>query len=175
MSDIVDMQVQKQDVANIEEMRIGNRVQIIRVFVGGGDEYILLSGNDITLIDRFITAGDDLEALAEDLAKKEEAIEEKDHKQMAELRLEFSQKATEIMDAALGDGTTSKFFGDVINVIPDFCPDIESFMDFWDALIPVIEKLSNHKVKLKELASRERMNKYKPKDHKKPQRKSAQK
>lgn len=171
MRDIVNMQVQKTEEAKIEEMRIDNRVQITKVFIGGSDEYILLSGNDISLIDRFVTAGDDLEALAEELAKEENAVEEKDHKQNASLRLKFSQKATEIMDAALGDGSTKKFFGDVYNVIPDFCPDIEAFMDFWDALIPVIEKLSDHKVKLEKLASRKRMGKYQPQDHQKPAKK----
>lgn len=165
MSDIVNMQVAKPEGANIEEMRIDNRVHITKLFLGGGDEYILLSGNDISLIDRFVTAGDDLEKLAEGLAKKEEEIGEKDHKKNATLRIEFSEKATEIMDKALGSGTTQKFFEDVFNVIPDFCPDVEAFMDFWDSLIPVIEKLSDHKVKLKELASRERMKKYQPQDH----------
>ena len=171
MSDIVDMQVTKQDAANIEEMRIDNRVHITKVFIGGGDEYILLSGNDISLIDRFVTAGDDLEKLAEGLAKKEEEIGEKDHKKNAELRLEFSEKATEIMDNVLGSGATKKFFGDVFNVIPDFCPDVEAFMDFWDSLIPVIEKLSDHKVKLKDLASQERMKKYQPQDHRRSDKK----
>lgn len=165
MSDIVTMQEVKPECTNIEEMRIDNRVQITKVLLGGGDEYIMLSGNDISLIDRFVTAGDDLEALAEDLAKKEEEIGEKDHKENAALRLEFSEKATEIMDSVLGSGATKKFFGDVFNIIPDFCPDVEAFMDFWDSLIPVIEKLSDHKVRLKELASRERMKKYQPQDH----------
>lgn len=71
----------------------------------------------------------------------------------------------------LGSGSTRKFFSDVYESIPDFMPDIEAFMDFWDSLIPVIEKLSDHKVKLEKLASRRRMEKYQPQDHKKPQRK----
>ena len=87
------------------------------------------------------------------------------------VRREFSEKATAIMDGVFGEGTTRKYFGDIYAVIPDFCPDLECFLDFWDSLIPVIERLSDHKVKLEKLASKQRMSKYQPQDHKKPQRK----
>lgn len=40
--------------------------------------------------------------------------------------------------------------------------------DFWDSLIPVIERLSDHKVKLEKLASKAHMDKYMPWDYKKP-------
>lgn len=43
--------------------------------------------------------------------------------------------------------------------------------DFWDSLIPVIERLSEHKIKLEKLASKKRMAKYQPQDHKKAQKK----
>ncbi|MCX4339996.1 MAG: hypothetical protein OSJ72_10165 [Lachnospiraceae bacterium] len=171
MSEIVEMQVTEEKAAGMEEMRIENRVMLTKVYVGSGNEFILLSGNDISMIDRFVAAGDDLEALVLDLEQKEKGIGEKEHRKMAELRLEFSQKATEIMDGVLGSGSTRKFFSDVYESIPDFMPDIEAFMDFWDSLIPVIEKLSDHKVKLEKLASRRRMERYQPQDHKKPQRK----
>ena len=70
------------------------------------------------------------------------------------------------MDSVFCEGTTRKFFGDVYAVIPDFRPDLECFLDFWDSLIPVIERLSEHKVKLEKLASKRRMAKYVPQDHK---------
>lgn len=168
MSEIVNMQGQKAETTVIEEMRIENRVQIIKLFMGNSNDFIMISGNDIALINRFIEAGDELETLALDMAKKEEEIGEKEHKKMSELRMEFSQKATEITDSILGNGTTRKFFGDVYENISDFCPDIEACEDFWDAMIPVIEKLSEHKIKLEKLASRRRMGKYQPQDHKKP-------
>lgn len=48
---------------------------------------------------------------------------------------------------------------------------MECFFDFWDSLIPVIERLSEHKIKLEKLASKKRMAKYQPQDHKKAQKK----
>ena len=162
----------KEEVKNknttTEEIRIDNRVMLTKVYVGGGDDYIVVSGNDISIIDRFLAAGEELEILSEELDKKESNIGEDDHKKEMEIRLEFSKKAAKIMDDVFGDGTTRKFFGDVYDVIPNFQPDAECFIDFWDSLIPVIERLSEHKVKLEKMASKQRMAKYVPQDHKRP-------
>lgn len=170
MAEIEEMKIEKTET---EEMRIDNRVQLTKVYVGGGDDYIVVSGNDISIIDRFIASGEELEALAEELDKKESEVGESDYKKEMDIRREFSEKATAIMDGVFGEGTTRKFFGDVYAVIPNFQPDAECFIDFWDSLIPVIERLSEHKIKLEKLASKQRMEKYHPQDHKKPQRKGA--
>lgn len=157
-----------------EEMRIGNRVTLTKVYVGGGDDFIVVSGNDISIIDRFLSAGEELEALGAELDKKGSELGAGDYKGEMEIHREFSEKATKIMDGVFGEGTTRKFFGDVYAVIPNFQPDLECFIDFWDSLIPVIERLSEHKVKLERLASKQRMAKYQPQDHKKPQRKGTE-
>ena len=163
-------------MAEIEEMNLGtnkndemkaeNRVWLTKVVFSGGDS-ITVSGNDIAIIDRFIDAGNELEKLVEEMEKKESEVKENDYKKEAEIHKEFSTKATEIMDNVFGEGTTRKFFGDVYAVIPNFQPDVECFMDFWDSLIPVIERLSEHKIKLEKLASKKRMSKYQPHDFKK--------
>lgn len=163
MADIEEMKIEKTEV---EEIRIDNRVTLTKVYVGGGDDFIVVSGNDISIIDRFLAAGEELEALADDLDKKGSEIGENDYKKEMEVRREFSEKAAEIMDGVFGEGTTRKFFGDVYEVIPNFQPDLECFFDFWDKLIPVIERLSEHKIKLEKLASKQRMAKYQPGDHK---------
>lgn len=168
MTDIEEVKIEKTEA---EEMRIENRVQLTKVYVGGGDDFIVVSGNDISIIDRFLAAGEELEALAAELDKKESEVSESDYKKEMDIRREFSEKATAIMDGVFGEGTTQKFFGDVYAVIPNFQPDAECFLDFWDKLIPVIERLSEHKIKLEKLASKQRMAKYQPQDHKKPQRK----
>lgn len=168
MANIEEVKIEK---TKAEEMRIDNRVTLTKVYVGGGDDFIVVSGNDISIIDRFLVAGEELEALAADLDKKEYETGENNRKKEMEIRREFSEKATEIMDGVFGKGTTKKFFGDVYEVIPNFQPDLECFLDFWDSLIPVIERLSEHKVKLEKLASKQRMSKYQPQDYKKPQRK----
>lgn len=166
MAEIEEMRIEN---TNTEEMRIDNRVQLIKVYIGGGDDFIVLSGNDISIIDRFLVAGEKLEALGKELDKKESETGENDYKKEMEMHREFSEKATEIMDNVFGEGATRKFFGDVYAAIPNFQPDAECFMDFWDSLIPVIERLADHKIKLEKLASKQRMAKYQPQDHKKPQ------
>lgn len=169
MSEIAKINEETQvDGTNREAVQVENRVWIMDVRFGNGEK-IAVSGNDISIIERFEVAGEDLEALADDLEKKES--EEKSAKEKIAQRREFSEKAAEIMDNVFGKGTTRKYFGDVYEAIPDFCPDVECFMDYWDSLIPVIERLSDHKVKLEKLASRRRMEKYQPQDHKKPVRK----
>lgn len=162
MEKIEEMKIEK----NQEEMRIDNRVQLTKVYVGGGDDFIVVSGNDISIIDRFLAAGNDLETLASEMEKKESETDVKDYQKQIDERKHFSDKATEIMDGVFGEGTTRKFFGDVYAEIPNFQPDLECFLDFWDSLIPVIERLSEHKIKLEKLASKQRMAKYQPQDHK---------
>lgn len=168
MAEIEEMKIEK---TKPEEMRIDNRVTLTKVYVGGGDDYIVVSGNDISIIDRFLAAGEELETLAAELDKKELEGGENDYKKEMEIRREFSEKAASIMDGVFGEGTTRKFFGDVYAVIPNFQPDAECFIDFWDSLIPVVERLAEHKIKLEKLESKQRMAKYQPQDHKKPQRK----
>lgn len=162
MAEIEEMNLE----TNREIMKAENHVWLMDVEFCNGDK-ITVSGNDISIIERFEAAREELEALADDMEKRE--TEEKTAKEKIAERREFSEKATEIMDGVFGEGTTRKYFGDVYEVIPDFCPDAECFMDYWNSLIPVIERLSNHKVKLEKLASKARIDKYMPQDHKKPQ------
>lgn len=154
--------------SNMEEIKAENRVQLTRVTFSNG-ECITVSGNDISIVERFKKAGDDLEVLADRTAEKDSKELSLDEK--IALRKEFSEEAEKIMDAALGKGTTRKYFGDVYEDIPEFKPDVECFFDFWDSLIPVIERLAEHKVRLEKLAGKKRMAKYQPQGHKKAQKK----
>lgn len=170
MAEIEEMRIEKSEN---EELRIENRVQLTKVYVGGGDDFIVVSGNDISIVDRFIVAGNRIISLANEMDKKIEAENGQEQKddfssisESIKIRKEFSEKATQEMDNVFGAGATRKFFGDVYAVIPEFMPDVECFMDFFDSLIPVIERMSEHKVKLEKLASQKRMSKYQPQDHK---------
>lgn len=156
---------------NIDEMRIENRVQLTKVYVGGGDDYITVSGNDLSMIDRFVVAGNRIVSLAQEMDAKiaefgntadnfEEAVE------CIRIRKDFAEKATQEMDMVFGAGATRKFFSDVYAEIPEFIPDAECFMDYFDSFIPVLEKMTEHKVTLEKMASRKRMAKYVPQDHK---------
>ena len=164
MAEVVEMNLETNKA---DEMKAENRVLLTNVTFSNGD-FITVSGNDISIIERFLDAGERLEALADEMEKKDAETGEKDYRKAIEERKQFSDNAAETMDGVFGEGTTRKFFGDVYNVIPNFQPDVECFMDFWDSLIPVIERLSEHKVKLEKLASKQRMAKYIPQDYKRP-------
>lgn len=159
---------------NIIEERIENRVQLTKVYLGSGDDYIVLSGNDISIFDKFLAAGDNIislsNAMEESIKEIKNKVTESDDQfsEASEIigeRKKFSEEAANIMDSVLGKDATKKFFGDVYKEIPDFLPDVECFLDFFDSLVPVIEKLSGHKEKLEKLANRQRMGKYKPQDY----------
>ncbi len=171
MAEIEEMKIEN---SKADEMKAENHVWLTKVTFSNG-EFITVSGNDISIFDRFVVAGEELEALANEMEESDADSDEKDYRKAIEERKHFSEKATEIMDGVFGEGTTRKFFGDVYAVIPNFQPDLEAFMDFWNSLIPVAERLADHKVKLEKLASKARMAKYQPQDHKKPQRRNTSK
>lgn len=182
MAEIEEIKVENEN-AKTEEIRINNRVTLTKVFFGTGDDFVVISGNDMSIVRRFLDARNKFASLADDLEAKETEIMEKykgeedgeisasDEDELYELYKTFADGAAKIIDGVFGEGKTRSFFGDVYEAIPDYIPSKESFEDFFDSLGPVINRLSEHKVKLEKLASEQRMAKYQPQDHKKPQRK----
>lgn len=176
MAEIEEMKMENTEV---EEIRIENRVTLTKVFFGKGNDYIVVSGNDASIYLKFVNARKQFLSLADNLENEELKIKEKykadeefseeDEERLLALYREFSEKSEKIMDGVFGDGTTRKFWGDVYEVIPDFIPKVEAWMDYFDSLIPVAERLSDHSERLEKLSSMRRMNKYMPQDHKRPQ------
>lgn len=162
----------------VEEIRIDNRVQLTKVYIGSGDDFIVVSGNDASIYIKFVNARKKFLSLADDLENKELKIKEKykdseneetsneDEEKLLQLYRSFSAESEKIMDSVFGEGTTKKFWGDVYKVIPDFVPKVEAWIDYFDALIPIAEKLSVHSERLEKLSSMRRMAKYQPQDHK---------
>lgn len=182
MAEIEEMKIEKTD-ENMDEMRLENRVQLTKVYFGSDDNFIVVSGNDASIYLKFVNARTKFLALADELDEKELSIREKykgktdeeisdeDLETILLLYKDFYKESEKIMDGVFGEGTTRKFWADVFAVIPDYVPTTEAWMDYFDALIPVVERMSDHTVKLEKLASSKRMAKYQPQDHKKPQRK----
>ncbi len=173
MAEIEEMKIEN---ANIEEMRVESRVTLTKVFFGKGNDFIVVSGNDASIYLKFVNARKQFLSLADDLENEElkikekykenEEVSEEDEERLLTLYKEFSNKSEKIMDGVFGEGTTRKFWGDVYEVIPDFIPKVEAWMDYFDSLIPVAERLSDHSDKLEKLSSMKRMAKYQPQDHK---------
>lgn len=175
MTEIEETKIEKTEV---EEMRLENRVQLTKVYFGSGDNFIVISGNDASIYIKFVRARRKFMELANNLDDKELAIREKykgksdvemsdeDEEKILELYKNLYEESKAIMDSVFGEGTTEKFWSDVFEVIPDFIPKTEAWEDYFDALIPVVEKMSNHSERLEKLSSMKRMGKYQPQDHK---------
>lgn len=92
MAEIEEMKIEN---GKNDEMKVENRVWLTKVTFSNGD-FIVVSGNDISIFDRFRVAGDELTALAEEMEKKESESGEMDYKKEIEERKYFSEKATAI-------------------------------------------------------------------------------
>lgn len=175
MAEIEETKIEKTEV---EEMQIDNRVQLTKVYFGSGDNFVVISGNDASIYMKFVKARRKFLELADELDSKELEIREKykgkadyeisdeDEERILELYKNLYEESKSIMDGVFGKGTTEKFWSDVFEVIPDFIPKVEAWMDYFDALIPVVEKMSDHSERLEKLSSMKRMGKYQPQDHK---------
>lgn len=164
MAEIEEMNLETEN-SKIEELKASNDVIITRVVFDNGS-CIYVSGNDASIIARFLKAGDELEELGKEEDKIKDEYSEKEYEEAIEIQMNISKRASEIMDGVFGEGTTDKYFGDVRELIPTFIPDIECFLGYWDVFIPLIERMMGHKEKL---ASKKRMAKYQPQDHKRKQ------
>lgn len=175
MAEIEEIKIEKTES---EEIRIDNRVQLTKVYFGSSDNFVVISGNDASIYMKFVKARRKFLELADELDNKELEIREKykgkadyeisdeDEEKILELYKNLYEESKSIMDDVFGKGTTEKFWSDVFEVIPDFIPKVEAWMDYFDALIPVVERMSDHSERLEKLSSMKRMAKYQPQDHK---------
>lgn len=147
-----------------------------------GDK-IQVSADDASLFDRFAKGYDKIAKMADEMPGKLEAVEKEfDGKEdsdipkavsMSRARVDFCEKAIGIIDEIFGEGTAKKSFRDGYETITDFLPDEDLFITFFEKMTPIMEDIFNRKLERQEKASKARMAKYQPQDHKKPQRKGA--
>ena len=146
-----------------------------------GDK-IQISADDASLFDRFANGYDRIVKMADEMPDKLEAVEKEfEGKEdsdipkavsMSRARVEFCEKAIKIIDEIFGEGTAKKSFRDGYEAIPDFLPDEDMFIAFFEKMTPIMEDIFDRKMKRQEKASKARMAKYQPRDYKKPQRNS---
>lgn len=140
-----------------------------------GDK-IYISGDDANLFDRFANAYDTIFKMVDKMPGKLESVEKEfDGKEDSDIlkavyasrvRVEFCEKAIAVIDDIFGDGTAKKSFRDGYESIPDFLPDEEMFVAFFEKMTPIMEDIFDRKMKRQEKASKARMAKYQPQDHK---------
>ncbi len=149
-----------------------------------GDK-IQVSADDASLFDRFAKGYDKIVKMADEMPGKLEAVEKEfDGKEdsdipkavsMSRARVDFCEKAIGIIDEIFGEGTAKKSFRDGYEAMPDFLPDEDMFIAFFEKMTPIMEDIFDRKMKRQEKASKARMAKYQLQDHKKSQRRSASK
>lgn len=116
-------------------------------------DFIEITTTNMEVFDRF-TGGYRLIAdMAERLPQKYREIDRKygesDNKRALEIaraHVNFSEKAEIIIDDILGAGTTRKYFRDLYENIEHFTPYAKCYIDFYDQMLPVLEKLFKRKV-----------------------------
>lgn len=160
-------------------------VNIAKIELNSQGDYAAVSTDDSTLFDRFSAGYKHIAELADSIPGKLEEIEKQYEGRedfagvmektvaMARVNVGFSEDAVAVVDGILGSGSVRKHFRDVYEEIPNFLPDADCFIAFLEQLTPIMEKLFDRKLERQEKASKARMAKYQPQDHKKPQRKSA--
>ena len=151
-----------------------------------GDK-IFISAEDSTLFDRFVNCFDFIikqsksrAAELDEIEKKYEGKKDTESEiemavEMSRVNVEFSTEAAKTIDGVFGEGTVRKYFCDHYEKIPSFLPGVDCFMAVLDKISPIMEEIFGKVIKGREEASRARMAKYQPQDHKKPQRKGASK
>lgn len=143
-----------------------------------GDK-IFISADDAGLWNRFLNGCKEIENVSDELREKIRGIEREHANEdglapdspeidaVFEARVEYCEKAAQIIDGMFGEGTLKKSFRDEYEAIPGFIPDEDKISAFLETLIPIMEDIFGRKAKKMEKASKERMEKYIPQDHKK--------
>lgn len=160
-----------------------NGTSLVKIELNDMGDYVAISADSQNLFDKFAAGFKHIADLADELPKKLAEIEKKyadrtDFNAVMDKTIEsskesvkFSEEAVNVIDSIFGEGTVKKFFRNVYEEIPDFLPDAECIIDFFEKISPIMEDLFNRKIEGYKKASQERMARYVPQDHKKASRK----
>lgn len=149
--------------SEIDEIKLNEHGDILKI-----------SGNDAILFDKFANGYDDIVKMADEIPGRMEAAEKETADKddiakavaMSKVRVDFCNKAIGVIDEIFGEGTAKKSFKDYYDSIPDFLPDEDLFIAFFEKFTPIMEDIFDRKLKRQEKTSKARMAKYQPQDHK---------
>ncbi len=164
----------------MENVKIEGRASgLLKIELNEQGEYIVVSADNTSLFDKFVSGfkyitdlAEKIHAALDQIEKKYEerddfaAVMEKTQEMSCE-NVKFSTEAVQMIDSLFGPDTVRKYFRDEYAEIPDFLPDADGILDFFEQIIPVMEALFKRKVERQRQAGKARMSKYKPQDHKK--------
>lgn len=167
----------------MEKEKIGlKNANLTKIELNDSGDYIAVSADNPVFFDSFAAGYKQIVELADDMPELIAAIEEKyrgkeEFSDVMDKALEissenvrFSRTAADIIDGIFGENTVRKYFRSIYEEIPDFIPDADCIIDFFEQITPVIEKLFDRKVERQREASKARMGRYQPQRHERPER-----
>lgn len=161
---------------------VGTSLGLEEVEINTHGDKIAISPDDSAMLDNFVKCFDNIVKMSDECADKISEIEKKYvGKEGAEndiamaveisaVNVDFSEKSIKAIDSIFGDGTIRLYFRDHYEQIQNFLPGMACFMDFFTQISPVMEDVFGKMSKNITQLSKAKMGKYKPLDHKPPQR-----
>ncbi len=161
---------------NTNSPAISSRVKVTKISLNSKGDYIAVIADDPKCFARFAAGFKQVADMAERAKENIAAIEEKyrdrqgfeaDVEKVLEMSKEsvrFSEEAERAVDFIFGEGTLRKYFSDIYEEIPDFTPDADSILDFFDQIMPIMEGIFKRKTGTRKA----QMEIYSPQDHKTP-------
>ena len=126
---------------------------LLKVELNSSGDYIVISSDNSVFFDNFIAGFKRIADLADKIPTKLDEIEKKYEGkddfsssmdktlEMSKVNVQFSKDAVAIIDGIFGEGTVKKYFRNIMEEIPDFLPDVDCVLDFFEKITPEVEKL----------------------------------
>ncbi|MBD5489279.1 MAG: hypothetical protein HDR13_10905 [Lachnospiraceae bacterium] len=126
-----------------------NNAKLYKVELNDMGDHIDISTGDTELFDRFRETYKQIAEAAKDLPRRYGEIDKvrtipgHENKIVEKIRIKvrFCKESAEKIDGIFGQGTLRKYFSSLYEEIPDFVPETECFIDFYNQMIPVLEGL----------------------------------
>lgn len=117
-------------------------------------DYIEISTAYTGLFDSFVETYKQIADAAKALPEKYREIEAvhvipgHENKTVEKIRanVKFCEESVEKIERVFGQGTLKKYFRDHYEKLPDFMPGTECFIDFFEQIAPVLERLFGRKI-----------------------------
>lgn len=145
----------------------------VRIELNDHGDSVSISTDDASFFSKFSEGYAEIYDLAREYQSKSDETEGNSLEEavrLARVNVDFSRSAIKTIDGIFGEGTIQKYFRNLCEEVPGFLPDANCILDFLEQVTPVIERLFGGKVDRLSAASRERMAKYQPQDHRRPAR-----
>lgn len=152
---------------------------LVKITLNSQGDYTAVSTDDATLFDRFVAGFKRVIDISDDAPAKLKEIEKKYAKntgitskmdevlEISRVNVEFSSEAVAVVDSIFGEGTIKKYFRKIYDELPNFVPNPDCILEFFEKITPEMEKLFNRKMEERDKLRKQRMAKYQPQDHKK--------